>query len=69
METSLAIVAQLVECHPGDRRVAGVTLGQNTCLGCGLARQLGHAQKVTRQCFSQFLLSLPHAPLSNQVLE
>ena len=33
-ESSLASVAQLVECHPINRKVAGLIPGQGTGLGC-----------------------------------
>ena len=37
----LAGVAQWIECWPVNQSVAGLILGQGTCLGCGSGPQVG----------------------------
>ena len=57
---SLASVAQLVGCHPTNRKVASSILSQDTCLGCGFGSWLGWVPEATDRYFSltSMILSL-----------
>ena len=54
-------VAQWFECHPANRKVAGLIPGQGTCLGCGPGPPLGLCERtpvyvsLICQCFSPSL--------------
>ena len=58
---ALDVVAQWTACQPTNRKVAGLILGQVTCLGCGQGLQLGVSKgqpvdvSLTHQCFSASL--------------
>ena len=57
-------VVQLVGRHPAKQSVAGLILGEGTCLGCGFSP---HSQGVNERhwCFSPFLS--PSLPLSLKI--
>lgn len=46
-------MAQLVERHPVDQKVAGLIPSQGTYLGYGFGSRSGHVQETTNRCFSR----------------
>ena len=57
---SLAGVAQWIECWPGNQKVAGLILSQDTCLGCGPGPQLGACERQgINVSLSDISVSLP----------
>ena len=71
LQSTLAGVAQWIECQPANQKVSGSIPGQGTSLGCGLGPLLGACKRqlinvsLAHQCFFSLSFFLP-SPLTKK---